>query len=167
MALLLDADGLIKLHRAGVLMHVVRAFACSVPLTVYEEVVTRGKARLHQDAEAIESVLADRVTVLAVERHENPEPGLGAGELGILSLLSQERGATVVSDDRRFLTALTREGAAFLTPADMIVVLVRRGILTRDEAREALDRLRPMIRVAAYWDARQDLEPGGGSHGEN
>jgi hypothetical protein len=165
--LLLDADGLIKLYRAGVLLQVVGTFACSIPFTVYEEVVTRGKARLHPDAEAIESILAGEVAVWQVERHRDPEQGLGEGELGILSLLYEERDATVVSDDRRFLTALTRQGTPFLTPADMIVVLLRREKLTDGEAREALDRLRPMIRLAAYWDARQELERRGRGRDEN
>lgn len=43
----------------------------------------------------------------------------------------------------------------------MLVVLARRGILTRAEARGALERLRPAIRLAAYWEARQDLESEG------
>ncbi len=67
----------------------------------------------------------------------------------------------VVSDDRRFLAVLTAQGTLFLTPADLLVVLALRGILTRGEAREALDHLRPMIRLAAYWDARRDLESEG------
>ena len=91
------------------------------------------------------------------------ESGLGAGELGIVSLLLQERDSIVVSDDRRFLARLATQGASFLTPADVLVVMARRGILTGRAAREALDRLRPAIRLAAYWDARKDL----GSRGEN
>ena len=52
-------------------------------------------------------------------------------------------------------------GTSFLTPADLLVVMARQGILTKVEAREALERLRPAIRLAAYWDARQDLETEG------
>lgn len=140
---------------------VIRAFSCAIPQTVYDEVVTKGKARLHQDAEAIETILRGMLVVLPVRKHQRPESGLGAGELGILSLLPQESDAVVVSDDRRFLTLLTAQGTPFLTPADMVVVLARRGILTKAAAWEALDRLRPAIRPAAYWQARQDLESGG------
>lgn len=162
----MDADGLIKLHRAGVLDHVVRTFACTIPQAVFDEVVTKGKMRLHQDAEAIEGIIADTVTILSVQGRQQPEVGLGAGERGILGLVAQEQDAIIVSDDRRFLALLTTEGIEFLTPADMLVVLARRGILTRAEAREALERLRPAIRLAAYWDARQDLEFGGETHHE-
>lgn len=162
----MDADGLIKLYRAGVLDHVVRAFACTIPQGVYDEVVTKGKARLHQDAEAIDQIILDTVTILPVPGSRQPELGLGAGELGILSLIPQEQDAIVVSDDRRFLALLAAQGTDFLTPADMLVVLARRGILARAGAREALERLRPAIRLAAYWDAMQDLEFGGVTYEE-
>lgn len=159
-ALLMDADGLIKLHRGGVLALVVRTFSCAVPQAAYEEVVTRGKARLYEDAGEIEAIISNAVTILPVQGRQQPELGLGAGELGILSFLVRERDCIVVSDDRRFLATLTTQGSEFLTPADMLVVLGRRGILTRAEAREALERLRPVIREAAYREARQDLEIG-------
>lgn len=166
MRLLLDADGLIKLHRAGVLAHVVNAFSCAIPQSVFDEVVTKGKQRLHKDAEEIEAIISDRLSILAGQGRRDPELGLGAGELGILSLISDNPDAIVVSDDRRFLAMLTLQDAKFLTPADILVVLARRGALTRTEAGEALDRLRPAIRAAAYWDARQDLDAGGEIHEE-
>lgn len=160
MRLLLDADGLIKLQRAGVLPQVVRMFDCVIPQTVYDEAVTQGIARLHQDAEAIEAALNGTVSVAPVPTAQR-ESGLGAGEMGILGLLPTEAEAVVVSDDRRFLAVLMARGTPFLTPADLLVVLARRGSLTADEAMRALDRLRPGIRAAAYWEARHDLAVGG------
>lgn len=157
----LDADATIKLHRCGVLANLVGAFSCTMPQAVYDEVVTMGKARLHQDADSIERTIRGTVTVLpTVKRHE-PALGLGAGELGILDLLAEETDPLVVSDDRRFLTLLTAQRIPFLTPADMLVLLARRGVLNKTEANEALRRLRPLIRSAAYQDASQDLNPGG------
>ncbi|MDO8689797.1 MAG: hypothetical protein Q7R39_07260 [Dehalococcoidia bacterium] len=166
MRLLMDADGIIKLHRAGVLAHVIGTFPCTIPQAVYDEVVTRGKATLHQDAEEIETIISGVVSVLPAQRHQQPELSLGAGELAILSAIPQDEDSIVVSDDRRFLSILTTRGAEFLTPADMLVVLARRGVLTGTEAGEALERLRPVIRVAAYRDARKDLELGGETHEE-
>lgn len=167
MRLLLDADGLIKLHRAGVLAVALKTFDCVVPQAVYEEVVVRGRARLHDDAEAIEAILGGSSIVVArTESYlQQLEIGLGAGELGILSLLPGEQDAVIVSDDRRFLAVLKARGARFLTPADILPLLWRRAALTQAEAREALERLRPSIRLAAYWDARQDLDKGSGQGG--
>jgi len=165
--LLLDADGLIKLNRAGVLIQLAETHPCVIPGAVYDEVVTRGKVHLYPDADAIEAAVAGRVAVMPVQHGPGePEFGLGAGERGILDLLPQLDDAFVVSDDRRFLTVLSMRGIAFLTPADMLVVLARQGVLTEAEARAALERLRPAIRTKAYWDARQDLESRGEGHEE-
>lgn len=134
-----------------------------MPQAVYDEVVTRGKVRLHQDAGAIEAIIAGAVTIVPGQTRGQSETGLGIGELGILDLLDQETDPIVVSDDRRFLTVLSMRGIPFLTPTDILVLLAKRSVLSRTEAREALERLRPLIRVAAYYDAREDLERGGQS----
>lgn len=160
MRLLLDADGLIKLHRAGVLDRMVRAFRCTVPEAVYHEVVTKGKERLHQDAEEIEYILGEGVEVVRTEQAQG-ETGLGAGEMAVLTLAAQDQDAIIVSDDRRFLALLTARGLRFLTPADLLVVLAHRRILVKEEAKKALEKLRPMVRAAAFWEAREDLEHGG------
>lgn len=167
MELLLDADGLIKLNRAGVLTRVVETCSCVVPLAVYGEAVTEGKARRYPDADAIEEALSNGVQIEDVQGSLELELGLGPGEQAILTLLSQRRDAIVVSDDRRFLTVLSRQEIPFLTPVDVLVVLKRRRVLTALEAREALERLRPAIRTTAYWDAREDLQSEGGGHGKD
>ena len=86
---------------------------------------------------------------------------MGAGEIAVLTLAVQDQDAIIVSDDRRFLTLLTARGLRFLTPADLLVVLARQGILAKEEAKKALERLRPMIRASAFWEAREELEHGG------
>lgn len=164
MKLLLDADAIIKLQRSGVLAILVTAFPCTVPLAVYDEVVTRGRTRLYQDAEVIEGIISGTVIIASTPEHRQPELGLGAGEIGILDLLSGGQHDMVVSDDRHFLTVLSMGDIPFLTPADMLVVLARRGYLTEAEAREALERLRPMIRQAAYLETQQDLKFEGKDH---
>lgn len=141
----------------------VGAFSCLMPQSVYEEVVTRGKERMHQDAEAIEATIAGVVTIVPNLKRQQPDMGLGSGELGVLNALEKETEPIVVSDDRRFLTLLAMLGTPFLTPADVLVLLYRRGVIVRAEAIEALERLRPLIRIAAYHEAREDLEHGGKS----
>jgi hypothetical protein len=136
---------------------VVEAFNCIVPLAVYNEVVTAGKVHRYPDAEAIEAALGGKAEIVRAEEGLEPGLGLGVGEMAILSLLPQARDAVIVSDDRRFLTVLGAEGISFLTPADLLVVMARRGMLTEIEAREALERLRPAIRTRAYWDTRAEL----------
>ena len=160
MKLIIDADAMIKLYRSGVLKGVISEFSCKVPRAVYDEVVTQGKYRLYQDAEAIESIVSGNIEIVETPRPQRPETGLGCGELGILEVLQQEMDLIVVSDDRRFLNELTRLGAGFLTPADILVLLAARKMITKLEARKALERLRPLIRAAAYHEALEYLKQG-------
>ena len=162
MRLIFDSDGLIKLNRAGVLGRVIQSFVCLVPQSVYDEVVIEGKARRYPDAEVIEVALDGGAEVVPHAGRREPNLGLGAGEISILSLLPQMPEAIIISDDRRFLTILSAEQVPFLTPVDLLVVMAKQGFLTEDEAREALERLRPSIRTKAYLEAQTDLGLEGG-----
>ena len=57
--LILDADALIKLYKAGVLAQVTETFEYVVPRKVYEEAVTLGRVRNHPDADDIDRVIAN------------------------------------------------------------------------------------------------------------
>jgi hypothetical protein len=124
---------------------------------VFDEVVTRGKARLHQDAEAIGAIINRSLELAPIRGPSEAALGLGSGESSILHLLSREQDVLVVSDDRRFLSVLAARSIPFLTPADMVLVLARRGVLTKAKAKDALERLRPLIRRSAYLEIQQKL----------
>lgn len=158
MPLLLDADGLIKLHRAGILAQVARLFTCIVPSEVYQEVVTQGKERWYADAREIEDIVnSGAISRLSTPAPQLEAPGLGSGEKGVLGLFSQVEGAIIVSDDRRFLTLLDQMGISSLTPAALIVLMDQQGHLAMGEARGALERLRPFIRGEGFTKAMQAL----------
>jgi hypothetical protein len=156
MQLVLDSDGMIKLYRAGVLRQLIEAFQCVIPMAVFNEVVTEGKARGYEGAEAIEAILASGGEIMHTDMMADSTSGLGAGERSILELRSQISDAVVVSDDRRFLTVLTIDGTPFVTPADVLVVMARGGVLSQSEAIQALERLSPLITAKAVLDARLD-----------
>ena len=158
MHLVLDADALIKLNFGAVLDRVVATFPCVVPQAVYAEVVIEGMARDYPDAKAIGDVLASGAGIAPDVRERRYDPTLGAGELAILNPLPTMEDATVVSDDRQFCGHLTRERIPFLSPVNLVVVLAKEGVLTGEEANQALDRLRPATRDSAYWQARNDID---------
>ena len=161
MVILLDADGLIKLSRAGVLEQVAQAVQCIIPDVVYHEAVTKAKERQYRDAEEIERIMQSAIAIRRTATAEVPELGLGAGETAVLALATQYEGEfTIVSDDRQFLAFLNRQGVPFLMPSALIVVMAQQGFLTNDAAREVLERLRPMVREAAFHLALQELEKG-------
>jgi hypothetical protein len=156
--LLLDAGGLIKLNRAGVLRQVVHVFPSFTPQKVYDEVVTKGKEGSYADAEEIEEIVnSGAISVLAAPSLEPELPSLGSGEKAVLGLLPQVEGAIVVSDDRRFLAHLEEEDIPFLVPAALIVEMVRGRHLTKEDAVAALERLRPQTPEGTFKRAMQDL----------
>lgn len=161
MVIVLDADGLIKLSQAGVLEHVAQAFQCVIPDAVYHEAVTKARERQYRDAEEIERVVKSAMTIQPAATLDMPEFGLGAGETAVLALAAQQEGeSTIVSDDRRFLAFLNRQGVPFLMPSALIAMMAQQGFLTMSDAREILERLRPLIREAAFQRALQELEKG-------
>ena len=164
MVLLLDADALIKLYRAGVLQHVAHTFECVIPEGIFHEVVTSGRQFQYPDAESINQVIESDITVHRVT--EVPPdilevPGVDAGErdlLGLFYTLSVEAEAIIISDDRRFLAVLGHEEIPALTPPDLVVLMARQDYLERPEAKTALEDMRPSIRETAYRQALADIE---------
>lgn len=159
--LVFDSDGMIKLHRAGLLELTLETFHCLVPEAVYQEVVVAGRANNYADAHEITAVLDERTSVVRSSEDALTLPGLGKGERAALALASAETDAIVVSDDRRFLTILTLDDIPYLTPVDVLVVLLKTGAIDQGSADEALERMRPLIRTTAYWETKQEIETGG------
>ena len=169
MKVVCDADGLIKMAKAGILEAFARRVDLLVAPRVYQEAVEEGKARGYPDAWEIERILQEHGHVLQPPRRGRKRPPeeqainalpLGAGEKETLAAYVRERADVVLSDDRAFLHALEAQGVPYLTPAAALVLLARQreGTLSREEALQALERLRPWIRREQYEAARRDLE---------
>ncbi len=158
--LILDADGLIKLHRASILEEVAQRFQCIIPNAVYDEVVTKGKEHGYVDAEDIDRIIASEIAVQQVPPGEELEQlGLGNGETEALALATQLGSeAIVVTDDRQFLGMLIGLRIPFLVPAAILTTMAQEGFINRLEASEALERMRPIIPRTQYQLALQDLE---------
>jgi hypothetical protein len=152
---LLDADALIKLNRAGILIAVLDATACAVPRAVYEEAVTNAKAKGYPDAEVIEAVLAGRCEVIEVVVPE--ALGLGRGEAGLLALAETGQSGLVVSDDERFQSVLQSRHIPFLNCARLVTWLAEQRVLTSVAASAALQALWRYISAESFEFAEQVL----------
>jgi hypothetical protein len=171
---LLDADALIKLYKAGVLELSSQAFECVTSSEIYRGAVLVGGEQGYPDAREIGRIIeagievklgpSGRETMPELEAggttiHPTP-PTLditGLGEKSLLPLVRLEEESIIVSDDRQFLAFLTEQDISFVPVAGFIVVLVREGALDVNTAREALDRITPIIRDTDYQKAIQDL----------
>lgn len=163
--IVLDADGLIKLGKSGVLGVLVRDQDILVLAAVYEEAVVRGKQELYEDAFELERMLKEEQVSVVQSR---PEPradrlledvtSLGAGERAALRLYFAEEADVVLSDDKVFLNFCGRHSVPFLTPINVLVALTRVGRMNPEEGLEALKKLRRYVRVEVYERARAELE---------
>ena len=163
----IDSDGLIKLAKAGVLEKVVKAWDCHITQAVYEETVERGKEEAYPDAEEIERIIQDRGHVRPPSREHPQAKGvlalagaksLGRGEQETLHLFFAEEADVIISDDRAFLAVLERAALPYLPPALALVELARRKGIGIEEALEALERMKRLIKAEVYQRAREDLE---------
>lgn len=162
-----DADGLIKMAKAGILEAFARQVELLVGPQIYYEAVEEGKARGYPDALEIERILKDHAQVLRpTRRKQKRSPAdraidalpLGAGEKETLKVYSRQRADAVLSDDRGFLNTLEAQGIPYLTPAVALVAMTQQAAISLQEAQQALERLRPLIREEQYEAARRDLE---------
>jgi len=153
--LVLDADALIKLNRAGILQIVLSHFDCTVPAAVYDEVVTKGSELRYPDASAIGEVVDGLAEIPPA--HESKSV-TGKGEEDVLAILATKPGAYAVSDDRRFLRQLQASGVLYETPTDILVALYELGVVIQTDALIYLERLRDLIRPESYSEARRDIQ---------
>jgi predicted nucleic acid-binding protein len=174
--IILDSDGIIKLQKAGLLETFCKTYDCLIPEAVYQESVTRGKEELYEDAFEIEETVETNVEVKQPGESQSfketlkkgAHVSLGQGEKEALSLYFEQRAAAIVSDDRAFLNLLRQynketegKNVAFLTPANAIVALERKGAIYKEEAKEGLIKIKAIIRQSVYESAIEDLQNGG------
>ncbi|HLD05223.1 MAG TPA: hypothetical protein VJG90_05900 [Candidatus Nanoarchaeia archaeon] len=152
---LLDADGAIKLAKAGILERLAQAAKCLIPKAVYQEIL-KGKEGMYEDAFQIEK-LVKRGKIKMIPAPDMKREGLGAGERSVLTALQNQKADAVISDDTKFLTHLEKEHIPFLIPTDAILWLVKRNKISADKGLEALHQIEPIIRKEAYLKTRQTL----------
>lgn len=158
--MVLDADGLIKLGRSGLLPDITEAQSLVISDIVYQEAVVNGLIHAYPDAQALaELVDSGAIRVHKIELDQSMpvvdilRKRLHPGELSSLELYLQLEARLLVSDDRAFLRLLLGKGINFLRVADFIAVNFRQGVLTRSEVMEGLIKIRSIISTASYRQA--------------
>jgi len=165
--LVLDSDGLIKLVKSSIVEHLLRRFLCFISSEVYEEVVTKGKVRLYEDAFTVEA-LVNR-SVLKVTKAEESERAkavltgkeeLGSGEKTTLHLFFSLKADAIVSDDKAFLEVLEENDVPFIIPSEVIARFVEIKAISREGGLRSLNMLKPYIKEENYLAAKRVIEGG-------
>lgn len=150
-----DTDGLIKLARSGIFSQLSSAGIISEE--VYQEAVVEGKKRFHQDAFMIEQLVQEgKIKVEQVKYKDIPL--LGKGETSSLALYYEIKAQVIVSDDRQFLTYIERLEIPFLVPSEFLLFLTLTKQAKNKECLEALEKMKDLITIQNYYDAKEALE---------
>lgn len=152
----MDSDALIKITKASIKDMVVSMFEVHIPSKVKVESVDEGKAGGYADAVIIEDnvdkgmlKVAEAAKTTATERIIAGIKLVG-GEADSVRLFKQGGYDAIASDDIRFVRLLEGLRIPYLTPAALIVFLVRRKRISISEGRRCLEELRPFISSEEY-----------------
>ena len=155
--IVLDADGLIKLAKSGLLNKLTQLAKCFISKQVYIKAVERGKEKMYEDAYAIDALIhSGKIEVISIKANII-ESSLSSGEISSLELYKKLKADAIISDDRRFLNLLNQEKCEYIIPADIIVVLAKNKKVAKEEAIKSLNKIRTLIREDVYLSALKRL----------
>lgn len=159
----MDSDVLIKITKASIKDLIVSAFEVVVPFEVKNETVEQGKAGGYPDALTIEeNVMKGKLKVgggggaITTEKLIASLNLLG-GEAGSLRLFKRGGYRAIASDDSRFVDLLESLGIAYLTPAALLISLLRQKQISTNETRQYLEKLKPFISSDEYLASLEAL----------
>ncbi|RBI63864.1 DUF3368 domain-containing protein [halophilic archaeon] len=142
-----DATPLMYLAKAEALTHLdALKEPCLIPEPVYDEVVTTGLKHEYPDARRVEQrIEEDSFDVVTTERTTlferlDRNPNLSQADVSVL-VLAAERDATAVMDERYGRDVADTEGIATRGTAFLLLLLVKRDVITKREARTTIDAM--------------------------
>ena len=164
MKVILDADSLIKLTKAKAKEIVLKNMEAYIPPKVFEETVEIPKEEGYLDAFLIDENL--KKGLLAVEKiEENKEAEvlitklrIRGGEADVFMLYKSGDFDVVSSDDGKFLEMLDGLNVPYITPSALIVSLLKKKVLSREDAESYINNLKEMISDEEYYLAIREVE---------
>ena len=151
MNVLMDADCLIKLTKAGLKESVCTHLSVVIPQIVKREIIDLGKN--HPDSIVIKDNLNKGLLSLS-----DVETQVVKGEEAALILFQKGGFDAVLSDDKRFVRRLRALGIPYITPAVCIVLLLKQGKINLPDALGKLELLSPFISSDEYNTVKWALD---------
>jgi rRNA-processing protein FCF1 len=171
MKVLMDADCLIKLTKAGIKEAVCAHLSVVIPQVVRHEVIELGKN--HPDSIVIKNNLDKGLLSLSESDIETREAtsstdskgSIGSkgsidskGEDAVLATFLNGGFAAICSDDKRFIRRLRALDVPYVTPAVCIVLLLKQACITLPDAQEKLGLLASFISSDEYHTVKWVLD---------
>jgi rRNA-processing protein FCF1 len=140
MKVLMDADSLIKLTKAGLKEIVVTHIIVYIPEEVKREVIDAGKAKGCADALIVDTnIKANKLTLVDATRTYTH------GDEAIINLFNKDNFDAVSTDDAKLIRRLKMHSIPFIIPGLIIYKLFKDKIIDREIALKALDSLSEFI----------------------
>lgn len=140
MKILMDADCLIKLTKAGLKEKVVSHFKVFIPEIVEQEVVVDGKEHNCPDALVVEKNIQSKA-IKVVGHGKN----LRHGDEAILTIFENGQYDVVATDDAKLLKRLKANHISFILPAVILYRLFLKSLISKIEALNFLEQLAEYI----------------------
>ncbi len=156
MKLVMDSDSLIKLTKAGAKEVVLNNIEVSIPPSVVNE--TTGSKEKFPDALRIHENIDKGL--LKVKNPQNSSfvksMGIKGGEAQVLML--HDSSSAISSDDAKFLNLLENLNIPYLTPSSIIVFLLKKGAIRKNESIKLLGNLKELVSDEEYHLAMDEVE---------
>lgn len=148
---------MIKISKAEFLQITFQNFNVSITKEVYDEVVTEGKRGFYQDSYKIEKFINDRkIKVLKTcYKRKKLKQSFGAGEISIFQ--AYRKNSLIVTDDLSFTSYIKKEGLSSISSAHLLIILFKKNRISKSEAYNCLERLKPFIRKELYGIVRKEI----------
>ena len=145
MKILMDADCLIKLTKAGLKETVASCCAILIPYAVKVEVVDAGKEKGCEDALVVENnISAEKIAIFGEIK------GGCKGDDALVELFDKSRHDAVGTDDTRLAKRLFIHGIPFILPAVIVYKLYKLKHFEHEKAISMLEQLAPFISEDEY-----------------
>ncbi len=155
MKLLMDADCLIKLTKAGLKELIAENADISIPETVKREVVDAGKTKGCADAFAVEQNIEFGI----IDVIESPLD-YTKGDHALVAFFKNEKYDAVATDDAKLTRNLKAHGIRFILPGLIVYQLRKEGRVNSITTLWALDQLAEFISEDEFSMTRLLLEKG-------
>lgn len=154
MKILMDADCLIKLTKAGIKEKICLHFMITLPETVKKETVDAGKIKGCLDAELIEKNIQEGLVKVAPEKYSP----LRKGDQSLIDMFKKGKFESIATDDAKFIRHLKSMEIPFIMPGLLPYLLVQKGVIERAEALRWNEKLSSFISDDEYSTVKILLE---------